>query len=106
MTISQTEAEKCVDGIHNNAEAYAKAKSERVHIEQFLKSKLALLMKDFPGDSVASREIQARAHPEYIQLLDALKIAVETEERIKWKLTAAELRVDLWRTQAANERRG
>jgi hypothetical protein len=39
-----------------------------------------------------------------IALLDGLKAAVEIEEKLKWDITAAELRVEIWRTEQANNR--
>jgi hypothetical protein len=39
-----------------------------------------------------------------IQLLEGLREAVAIEERLKWDITAAELRVEIWRTEQANNR--
>jgi len=36
--------------------------------------------------------------------LDGLKVAVEKEEDYKFKIKAAELRVEVWRTEQANAR--
>jgi len=48
---------------------------------------------------------QAKAHPEYIELLEGLKVAVEKEQEYYWKLKAAESRIEVWRTECANSRR-
>jgi hypothetical protein len=37
-------------------------------------------------------------------LLKGLREAIEIEETLKWKMTAATLRVEIWRTQSANNR--
>ena len=39
-----------------------------------------------------------------IELLVGLKAATEVEERLKWDITAATLRVEIWRTEQANNR--
>ena len=85
----------------------AKARAEREYIDEFKKSKLAMLMAtaETPGAaSVAAQERDARRHPEYLELLTGLKVAVETCERCEWELRVALKGADLWQTQQANER--
>ena len=98
---------KALDFIRDNSTAYAKAKAERVYIEQFLKTKKAMLMKLAEIDGAkasATQERDAYAHPEYRQLLEALKEAVEEEERLKWMIVAAQAKVEVFRTLQANAR--
>lgn len=91
--------------IYRQAPAYAKAKSERVYLEEFRKSKKALLMAKSGAKTAAEREQHAYAHDEYIKLLEGLKLAVETEEELKWQLIAAQAKVEIWRTESANNRK-
>lgn len=95
---------KAVDYIIAQAEEFARAKSQRLHIEEFRKSKKALLMKESNAKTVSERECDAYSHPDYLQLLDGYKEAVEAEEALRWKLKAAELRVEIWRSQEASNR--
>jgi hypothetical protein len=91
-----------VDFLLKNAGTFAKAKAERVYLEEFRKSKKALLMQEafFAGvDTMAGQERDAYARQEYRDLLDGLKAAVELEETLKWKMTAAQLRVEIWKAQ-------
>lgn len=104
--ISQDQAEAASDYIRDHAGEFAQAKANRVQLEAFIKSKRAMLMQTAQGDSSAAREMNALAHPEYIQCLDGLKEAVATEEKLRWLFTAAQLKVEIWRTQEANSRRG
>lgn len=90
--------------ILDNAARYAEAKANRVQIEQFLKSKKALLMNESTAKTVSEREAFAYAHPDYMELGKGLGAAVEREETLKWKLQAAEMAVDVWRTVQANNR--
>jgi hypothetical protein len=39
-----------------------------------------------------------------VKLLQGLKEAVEVEEEIRWGLVAAQARIEVWRTQSANDR--
>jgi len=93
-----------VDFIIKNAGAFAEAKANRVYIENYLRSKKALLMAQSGSGSIAGKEVDAYAHPEYLALLDGLKEAVKIEERLRWELTAAQTRVDVWRTQESSNR--
>ena len=95
---------KAVDFLLSNAGKYARAKSERVHIEEYRKSKKALLMAECPEKAVNAREQYAYSHPEYIALLDGLRAAIEIEEGLRWSQTAAQLRVEIWRSQEATNR--
>lgn len=98
---------KALDFIRDNAPAYAKAKAERVYLEQFRKTKKAILMRDAELAGVktlAAQERDAYADPEYVQILEALKIATEEEERLRWMMVGAEVKIEVWRTLEANKR--
>ena len=95
---------KAVDYILKHAALFAKAKAERTYIEQYRKSLKAMLMKRCMETAVGAQEREAYAHPEMIELLKGLHAAVEIEEKLKWDITAAELRVEIWRTEQANNR--
>ena len=100
---------KTVDFILENAPKYAKAKAERIYLEEFRKTKKALLMKvamEAGYESAAAQEREAYAHPDYQVLLKGLAEAIEEEETLKWKLTAATIKGEIWRTESANERNG
>jgi hypothetical protein len=104
MTETARDPYGAVDFMLQNASAYAQAKGQRVYIENFLRSKKSLLMAKSDAKTVADREAYAYAHPEYIELVSGLRSAVEQEEGIKWKLTAAQASVEIWRTQEASNR--
>jgi len=102
--ITDTQAEDALEYIKRHASEFAKAKAERSYLESFLKSKKALLMKECSDSPVNAQEREAYAHPEYISLLEGLKQAVELEESLKWKISAAEIQIDIWRTQESTKR--
>ncbi|MCP3672493.1 MAG: hypothetical protein GY814_19090, partial [Gammaproteobacteria bacterium] len=70
----------------------------------FRKSKKAMLMLEIEGTGLV-REAHAYAHPDYIKLLEDYKTAIEEEEKIKWLMVAARAKIEVWRTQQANNRR-
>ena len=93
--------------IRDKAPAYAKAKSERIYLEEFRKSKKAMLMCDAEiagHKSAAAQEREAYSHPDYLALLDGLKVAVEQEETFRWRFIGAQAKIEAWRTIEANRR--
>jgi hypothetical protein len=100
---------KAIEFILEYAPVYAKAKAQRIYLEEFRKTKKALLMKDALSrgiDSAVAQEREAYAHIEYADLLKGLMVAIEQEETLKWKLTAAQMKADIWRSEQASERLG
>ena len=100
----QIDPHKAIDFLLKNAEKYAHAEAQRVYLEEFRKSKKALLMNQCDEKAANAREQYAYSHPEYIGILDGLKSAVEVEETLKWQQIAAQLRVEVWRSQEASNR--
>ena len=95
---------QAVDYVLKNAKKFAKAKAERVYLEEFRKSKKALLMQASTESTSVAQERDAYAHAEYRQLLEGLKQAVEIEEQLRWTLIAAQARIEIWRSQEASNR--
>ena len=96
-------AHKAIDFILTNASKYAQAKATRVQLEEFRKSKKAMLMADEEG-SLGAKEIYAYAHADYVELLFQIKEAIIQEEELKYKLEAAKLRVEVWKTEEYTKR--
>lgn len=93
--------------IFHNASKYAEAKAKRVYLEQFRKSKKALLIAEAEekGRKTAQeRESYAYAHKDYLEVLKGLQEAVEVEETLKWKLESSRIATEIWRTEQANNR--
>ena len=93
-----------VDYMLQTAPRFAKAKAQRLYLEEFRKTKKALLMRETDGKAVADREAYAYSHPDYITLLEGYRVAVEAEETFRFKLKAAELHVEIWRSKEASNR--
>ena len=95
---------KEVDYILPNGKNFARAKSERIYLEEYRKSLKSILMKRSMENSLGAQEREAYAHEEYLQLLKGLKEAIEGEEKLRWDLIGAQARVEIWRTEQANNR--
>lgn len=98
---------RALDFIRDQAPAMAQAKANRVMLEEMRKSKKAILMRQAEQDgvkTVAAQEVQAYAHPDYLALLEGLKVAVEEEERLRWLMVAAQLKCEVWRSLESSKR--
>jgi hypothetical protein len=99
--------EEAAQTIRDKAPAFGEAKAQRVYLEEFKRTKRALLMKDalrLGIESAAAQEREAYADPAYHQLLKGLAVAIEAEETLKWELEAARLDIEIWRTREATNR--
>jgi len=99
---------RALNWMRDNAEKLANAKAEKAYIDQFLKSKKAVLMqelaKQYPNMPLAAQERDAVAHEEYLALLKAHKEAVFIEEKMKALMTAAQNQIEIWRTLESTKR--
>ena len=95
---------KAIEFIIKQSGIYAQSKANRVYIENYLRSAKSKMMMESTATSIAAKEMEAYATDDYIALLDGLKVAVETEEKLRWQLIAAQERVQIWRTQEATNR--
>lgn len=93
-----------IDYIIKHAKRFAQAKADRIYLEEYRKSLKAFLMKQSMEMAIGAQERDAYAHPDYVELLQGLKAAVETEEKLRWDLIAAQARVEVWRSQEATNR--
>jgi hypothetical protein len=98
---------KAIDYIIQNSVKYAQAKANRLYLEEFRKSKKALLMKDALArgyEAVNAQEREAYSDSEYLDVLRGIKEATAEEEEIRWKMEAAKMRIEVWRSEQATAR--
>lgn len=93
-----------IEYIFAQGKRYAKAKAERIYLEEYRKSLKAILMKKSMENAVNAQEREAYSDPEYVALLEGLKVAVAIEEEIRWGLVAAQARIEIWRSREATNR--
>lgn len=89
------------------SQKYAQAQANAEFLDDFTKSKLAMLMKAAEAQGAGSAVIQereARRDGEFLRHLEGKKVATEQALALKWKLTIAQMRFEMWRTKAANKR--
>jgi len=99
--------EDAAQTIRDKAAAYGEFKAQRVYLDEFRKSKKALLMKnalEMGYEAANAQEREAYADPTYLQLLKGLAAAIEKEETLRWEIEAARLDIEIWRTREATNR--
>ncbi len=102
--ISESDIERALDWMRDNATPFAQAKANRIYMENYLKTIEAELCSDKAGESVKAQDTYARSHSRYIAQLQAIKEAVTEEETLRWLMVAAQAKVEVWRSQQANQR--
>ena len=97
-----------VNYLYTHGQKYAEAKAHRVYLEEFRKSQKSMLMKAAMSSGAAktsaAAEMEAYADPAYIEILKGLQEAVEKEEGYRWGLVSAQAKIEVYRTQSANDR--
>src|SRR5512137_2950357 len=104
--IDDAKLEACLDWLKDNAPAAAKARAERVYLEEWVPSLRAQLASKYfeAGDSAAAADLKAKSHPDYQTALKGYREAVEADEKMRWHRTRADAVIEIWRTESANQR--
>ena len=98
------EPTRAIQFLIDTAPLYSRAKADRIYLDEFRRSRRAQLMSQAGTEVLGKQETFAYAHPEYIQILEGIREAVETEERYRWLMTAAQARIEVWRTEQYSAR--
>ena len=96
--------QKAIQYLIDTSPLYAKAKSDRMYLEEFRKSRKAQLMSQAGTEVLGKQETYAYAHADYIEILEGIRQAVELEEKYRWMMTAAQAKIEVWRTQQYSAR--
>ena len=102
--ITEDDAEKAVEWLRDHAVEIGKARAERVYVEQWVKTVRATIQTEQTGLSMAAAEAVALASPRYMAALQALKEAVQTDETLRFLASAAEAKIECWRSMESTRR--
>lgn len=102
--IEDEHIEKALDFLRDNADEAAKARAERIYMEEFRKSLKAQIMSEHLAEALGAQERIAYADQRYLNHLAGLKQAVFLDERLRFLRGAAEAKIEAWRTMQANQR--
>ncbi len=98
------EPTKAIQYLIDTAPLYSKAKATRMYLEEFRKSRKAQLMSQAGTEVLGKQETYAYAHADYVGILEGIREAVEIEEKYRWMMTAAQARIEVWRTEQYSAR--
>jgi cytochrome c biogenesis protein ResB len=98
------EPTKAIQFLIDTAPLYAKAKADRMFLEEFRKSRKAQLASQAGTEVLGKQETFAYAHADYIEILEGIREAVEKEERFRYLMVAAQARIEVWRTEQYSAR--
>jgi len=101
------QVERAITFIRDKAKEYAEALAQREYLRDYKKSKLAILMQEAEIEghkTTSAQERQALANPEYVELLQGLRVATEKEALLRHQIKSAEIRIEIWRTESATRR--
>lgn len=99
------DVEKAIDYLVATDEEAARAKALMSFIEDKKKTVKATEMVKKDG-SIAAREMEAIASGAYLEVCEEYRDAVYDYELLRNRRKSAELVVEVWRTESANQRRG
>jgi hypothetical protein len=102
--ITDDEIDRALDYLRDNADEAAKARAERVYVEEYRKVIKATLMKEHGQLSAVLQEREAYSDARYVAHLDAIREAVFRDEKHRFLRSAAEAKIESWRTQSSNYR--
>ena len=102
--ITEDNVDKALDHLRDNAYGDAQMRAERLYMEQWIKTVLAQEQSKSTATSIAASEVDARQSAAYIEALDVYKLAIHKDEEARFMRSAAETKIEAWRTQCSNRR--
>ena len=103
--ISEDRVENAVEFLRDTSKRYGVARGHVAFYEGNLRRVKALEMVGRPG-SAADREATAYASSAYLEALEGLQNAVADCETLRAQRDAAEMTIEVWRSQFSASKRG
>ena len=104
--ITDEQVEAAVDYMRDNALKLSKAKGASIYLGDYSKVVKSQIMRENDDQPIGKQESIAYADSRYDQHLKAKRIADEEYEYLRWMMEAAQAKIDVWRTQSSNNRKG
>jgi hypothetical protein len=102
--ITEEEVEDALEYLRTHAVPAAQARANREYVSEYRKTIKAKIMQEYRSLPIGAQEREAYADPRYVEYLNAIREAVEADEKHTFLRAAAMARLDCWRTQSSNER--
>ena len=85
--------------LRDNADSAAKARAERLYLDDYSRVMKATIMSEHLAEPVNAQERHAYSDVRYRNHLEALRIAIYEDERSRYLREAATVKVEVWRSQ-------
>jgi len=104
--VDDDQVDKALEWLGINAKPAAKARADRLYLEEFLPALRAKIAAECieAGDSASAADIKAKASDAYLKALEGFRAAVEQDELMRWHRTRGEAIIEVWRSGQANRR--
>jgi ABC-type transport system involved in cytochrome c biogenesis ATPase subunit len=96
--ITTNEIEKAIDFLVKSASEAGQSRANRIYLEEFRKSLKAQIMSHHQELPVNAQEREAYKDEQYIQHLDAMKTAIQEDEKMRFLIEAAKVKISVWQT--------
>jgi hypothetical protein len=97
--IPEGDIEKAVAWLRDTATEAAKARSERLYLDDYSRVLKATIMSEHLSEPVNAQERHAYADVRYKNHLEALKLATFNDEKSRYLRDAASAKIEVWRSQ-------
>ena len=101
--ISQRDIEKALDFLRDSAETAAINRSNRVYMEEYRKSLKAQLMSENLDMPVNAQEREAYKNVAYVTHLEAMKESIYQDEKLRFLMEAAKIKISAWQTMEKSQ---
>ena len=102
--ITDEEIEKALAYLRDSASKAAKARAEKLYLDEYCKPLKSLIMRENTSEAIGAQEARALADPRYKTHLEALKAASEASDYLIFMREAADAKLRAWQTMRATER--
>lgn len=106
LVLNNDAMERALDYLKNKAPGRAETRAARIFQEKYLKALLAQKMMKSTANSMAAKECEAEASLEYAQALLDYRNLINQDELNREHANAAQLIIEIWRTEQFNRRSG
>ena len=102
--INNQDIEDELQKIEEIAPQYATAKALSFQAQEWKKTQRSILYSQAVGKTVADKEHWVALQSAVAVANEGIAAAISNEEKLRWDLKQAELKIEIWRTQQASAR--
>lgn len=96
--ITTNEIEKAIDFLVKSASEAGQTRANRLYLEEFRKSLKAQIMSQNQDLPVNAQEREAYRNDAYLTHLEAMKEAIQEDEKMRFLIDAAKVKISVWQT--------